>query len=172
MDKQQKQNQVDYINSKFEKAKSIIFADYRGLNVTEITELRQKLSQAESAIKVVKNRLAKRAAKNASIEGLDKYLTGPTAMASSEVDAVVPAKILVEFAKNHNVLEIKAGYMDGKVIDLATINTLARLPSKEVLLSRALGSLMAPAANFTMALAAIPRKLVRAIDAIGKKKEK
>lgn len=171
MNRTEKQQQVDYIAEKFEKSKSIIFANYRGLNVSEITELRTKLTQADSTMKVVKNRLAKRAAQQVNIQGLDDYLKGPTAMASSEIDPIIPAKILVDFAKDHEVLEIKAGYMDGKVMDLATINRLARLPSREVLLSRALASMNAPITNFTLALAAIPRQLVTVINAIKDKKE-
>lgn len=172
MDKRQKQEQVDYISNKFEKAKSIIFADYRGLNVEAITDLRRKLSQSQSTIKVVKNRLAKRAAKSHGVSGLDGYLTGPTAMASSEIDPVLPAKIMVDFAKSHEPLSIKAGFMDGKVIDLSVIMTLATLPSRDVLLARALRSMNAPITNFTMALAAIPRQLVTVIDAVRKTKEK
>lgn len=171
MDRTQKQQQVDYVAEKLEKAKSIIFADYRGLNVSEITELRQKLSEAESTIKVVKNRLAKRAAHEAKVEGLDEFLTGPTAMASSETDPVVPAKILVDFAKAHEVLEIKAGYMDGKVLDLTTIKRLASLPSRDELYGKMLSCMNAPATNFTMALAAIPRQLVNVINAIKDTKE-
>jgi large subunit ribosomal protein L10 len=171
LDRAQKSEQVKYITDKFEKAKSVIFADYRGLNVAEITELRSKLSEAESTIKVVKNRLAKRAAAEIKVEGLDDFLTGPTAMASSEVDAVIPAKILVEFAKAHKAMEIKAGYMDGKVLDLATITMLASLPSRDELLSKMLGSINAPITNFTCALAAIPRQLVGVISAIKDTKE-
>lgn len=171
MDRKQKQQQVDYIAERFEKAKSIIFADYRGLNVSEITELRTKLSESEATVKVVKNRLAKRAAQTAKAEGLEEFLTGPTAMASSEVDPVIPAKVLVDFAKTHEVLKIKAGYMDGKVLDLATITMLAQLPSREELLSKMLGSMNAPITNFTMALAAIPRQLVNVISAIKDTKE-
>jgi len=166
LNKQQKQEQVQYIADKFKKAKSVIFANYRGLNVAEVTELRQKLSRADTTMKVIKNRLAKRALKELSVEGLDSHFTGPTAMAASEVDPVLPAKILVNFAKDHEVLEIKAGYMDGRVLDLATIITLANLPSREELLSRALSSMLAPATNVTMALAAIPRGLVNVINAI------
>ncbi len=166
MNKQEKQEQVQYITDKFKNAKSVIFANYRGLNVAEVTELRQNLSRAESTMKVVKNRLAKRAVKEMSVEGLNEHFIGPTAMAASEVDPVMPAKVLVNFAKDHKVLEIKVGYMDGQVMDLATITTLANLPSREELLSKALSSMQAPATNFTMALAAIPRGLVNVINAI------
>lgn len=171
MNRNEKQQQVDYVVEKFEKAKAIIFANYRGLNVSEITDLRRKLSEAESTMKVVKNRLAKRAAKQINLEGFDEFLTGPTAMASSEVDPVMPAKVLVNFAKDHEVLEIKAGYIDGKILDVATIKNLAALPSREELLSRALSSMNAPATNFTMVLAAIPRQLVNVISAIKDTKE-
>lgn len=171
MDRTQKQQQVDYIAERFEKAKSIVFANYRGLNVAEITELRRKLSEADSTFKVVKNRLAKRAAHQREVGGLDEFLTGPTAMASSEIDPVMPAKVLVDFAKDHEVLKIKAGFMDGAVIDLATINHLAQLPSRDVLYGKMLSSLNAPATNFTMVLSAIPRQLVNIINAIKDKKE-
>lgn len=171
LDRKQKEQQVEYIINRFEKAKSLIFADYRGLNVSEITELRSKLSESNSEMKVVKNRLTKRAVKALSIDGLDDYLVGPTAMASSDEDPVMPAKVLVDFAKNHEVLEIKAGYMDGKVLDVGIIRRLASLPSKEVLLSRALSSMQAPATNFVMVLSAISRNLVNVINAIKDKKE-
>lgn len=172
MDKLQKQEQVKYITEKFAKAKAVIFADYRGLNVAQITKLRTKLSSSESTMKVVKNRLVKRAAKDANIVGLDDFLVGPTAMTVSEKDPVVPAKILVEFAKEYEVLKIKVGYMDGKVLDLNTIKALASLPSREVLLSRMLSSMNAPATNLAMVLSAIPRQLVTVMDAIRKTKEK
>lgn len=166
MDRTQKEKQVEYISDRFEKAKSIIFADFRGLNVTQITELRRKLSEAHAEMKVVKNRLTKRAAKNRNIEGLDEHLTGPTAMTSTDTDPVLPAKILVNFAKDHDALQIKAGFMDGRVLDLGIIRMLASLPSREVLLSKALGSLMAPITKFTLTLAAIPKNLVNVINAI------
>jgi len=167
----QKEQQVKQISETFEKAKSVIFADYRGLDVEEITELRRKLTEADSTIKVIKNRLAKRAAKESKVEGLDEHFTGPTAMASSLVDPVLPAKILVEFAKKHQDLEIKVGYMDGGVMDLSTINHLAKLPSRDVLYAKMLGSMNAPVTNLTMALAAIPRQVVQVINAIKETKE-
>jgi len=171
LDKRQKEQQVEYITDKFEKAKSVIFADYRGLNVSQMTDLRRRLGQAASTIKVIKNRLVKRAAKMKSIEGMDAFFTGPTAMAVSEKDPVQVAKVMVEFAKEHELLKIKAGYMDGKVIDIATINRLASLPSREVLLGKMLGSMMAPASNLAGLLHALPRRLVSVINAIKEKKQ-
>lgn len=170
MDRRQKEQQVEYITEKFEKAKSVILADYRGLNVSQITALRQELGKAASTIKVIKNRLAKRAARAKSIEGLDAFFSGPTAMAVSESDPVQVAKVMVEFAKEHEALKIKAGYMDGKVIDLAAINRLASLPSREILLGKMLGSMMAPVVNLACVLSAVPRSLVNVINAIKDKK--
>lgn len=167
----QKQEQVKMISNTFDKAKSVIFADYRGLNVADITQLRTELTKADSTLKVIKNRLVKKAAKDNNIEGLDEFFVGPTAMAASEVDPVLPAKVLVNFAKDHKVFEIKAGYMDGKVLDLSTIHKLATLPSREALYSQMLSSMNAPATNLTMVLAAIPRNLVNVINAIKDNKE-
>lgn len=172
MDRTQKQNQIEYIKGRFEKAKTIIFADYRGLNVSDITDLRRKLRQSNAEMRVVKNRLAKKAASTLKIDGLSQVLTGPTAMTSSDVDAVIPAKILVNFAKDHGVFEIKAAYMDGKILDVKEIRHLASLPSKEVLLSRALASMQAPITNFTLVLATIPRQLANVVNAIKEQKEK
>lgn len=171
LDRIQKEKQVDQITETFNKAKSVIFTNYRGLNVAEITDLRRKLHEAKSTFKVIKNRLAKRAASRLDVKGLDPFLIGPTAMAACDVDPVLPAKVLVAFAAEHAVMQIKAGYMSGGVLDVAKINQLAKLPSRDVLYSMLLRTMNAPATNFTMTLAAIPRQLVTVIDAIRKKKE-
>lgn len=171
MNRTEKSNEVSKLKQRFEKAKAMFFADYRGLTVAEVTELRQKLYAQQSAMKVVKNRLAKLAFKDLNVEGMDPFLKGPTAIASSDADAVVPAKILVEFAKTHEKLQLRAGYMDGVVLDVKSIIALAKLPSREVLLSKMLGSLKAPANNLVNVLAAVPRGLVTALAAIRDSKE-
>lgn len=171
MNRTEKSNEVSKLKQRFEKAKAMFFADYRGLTVAEVTELRQKLYAQQSAMKVVKNRLAKLAFKDLKVEGMDPFLKGPTAIASSDVDAVVPAKILVDFAKAHEKLQLRAGYMDGIVLDVKNIIALAKLPSREVLLSKMLGSLQAPATNLVNVLAAVPRGLVTALAAIRDSKE-
>ncbi|PIR20478.1 MAG: 50S ribosomal protein L10 [Deltaproteobacteria bacterium CG11_big_fil_rev_8_21_14_0_20_47_16] len=171
MNRTEKANEVSQLKQRFEKSKSMIFADYRGLSVAEITELRQKLSAQQSTMKVVKNRLAKLAFKDLNVEGMDDYLKGPTAIASSDADAVVPAKILVDFAKDHEKLQLRAGYMDGIVLDLKAIMALAKLPSREVLLAKMLGSLNAPASNLVNVLAAVPRSLVTVLAAVRDSKE-
>lgn len=166
MNRTEKSNEVSKLKQRFENAKAMFFADYRGLTVAEVTELRQKLYAQQSAMKVVKNRLAKLAFKDLKVEGMDPFLKGPTAIASSDADGVVPAKILVEFAKTHEKLQLRAGYMDGIVLDVKSIIALAKLPSREVLLSKMLGSMQAPATNLVNVLAAVPRGLVTALAAI------
>lgn len=171
MDKQTKIQEVSTINDRFEKAKALIFADYRGLKVAEMTDLRAKLREGESSMKVVKNRLVKLVLKKRGLEDLNEFFTDPTAIASTEADPAAPAKILVEFAKKYGALQIKAGFMDGELLTKAQIEYLATLPSKDELLAKALSSMNAPATNFAMVLAAIPRQLVTVIDAIRKQKE-
>ncbi len=171
MDKNQKLQEVTQINDRFEKAKALIFADYRGLKVSEINELRAKLRENDSTMKVVKNRLVKRVLKERGLESLSEFFVDPTAIASTEADPVTPAKILVEFAKAHEALTLKAGFLDGALISKAQIEFLATLPSKDVLIAKALASMNAPATNFVGVLAAIPRQLVTVIDAIRKQKE-
>ncbi len=170
MNRTEKQKEVEKFSEKMQKSKSCIFADYRGLTVAQMTDLRQKLYQEKSTINVVKNRLAKRAIKSLSIEGLDEFFKGPTAVASSYADPVSPAKILVKFAKDNEKLKIKAGYMDGKILDLNIIRELASLPSREILLAKMLGSMSAPATNLVGVLSALPRQLVQVINAIKEQK--
>ena len=166
MNRQEKELEVGRLQERFKKAKAIIFAGYRGLKVAEMTDLRMKLGKTASAMKVVKNRLVKRVLQQEGLKDLEKYFQEPTAIASSESDPAAVAKVLVEFAKDHDSLKLKAGYLDGKVLDRAQIEYLAKLPSREVLLSKAMASLLAPATNLACVLAAIPQKLVRAINAI------
>lgn len=171
MNRDQKAAEVAHINDRFEKAKSLIFADYRGLKVSEMSELRNKLRESGSSMKVHKNRLIKRVLKERGLEGLDEFFTDPMAVASAEADPVAPAKILVEFAKAHKALTLKAGLMDGDILTKAQIEQLATLPSKDELLAKALASMNAPASNMVGVLAALPRQLVTVIDAIAKTKE-
>lgn len=170
MNRQEKELEVGKLNERFEKAKAVIFAAYRGLKVAEMTELRMKLRKSASSMKVVKNRLVKRVLGDKGLKELEKYFREPTAIATSESDPAAVAKVLVEFAEDHEPLKLKGGYLEGKIMDRAQIESLARLPSREVLLSKALGSMMSPATNLACVLAALPQKLVRAINAIKEKK--
>ncbi len=166
MRREQKVKEVDSLSERLEKAKAIIFTEYRGLKVGEINELRSKLKGESSSYKVVKNRLMKRVLKDKGLDSLTEQFVGPTAVASSDVDPIGPAKVLVAFAKDHDKLVLKGGYVDGNIIDTKDIVKLSKMPSREELLARALASMNAPATNMAGVLAAVPRKLVYAINAI------
>ncbi|OGO83149.1 MAG: 50S ribosomal protein L10 [Clostridiales bacterium GWC2_40_7] len=166
----QKRVVVDEISQKIKAAKAIVFADHRGLTVQQDTELRNALRKAGVEYKVVKNSLTRFAAKENGLDGLDPVLNGPTAMASSAVDAVAPAKVLSEYAKKFDKLELKAGVVEGKIIDLDGIKALADLPSREVLISRVLGGLNAPISGFVNVLNGNIRGLVVALNAIAEQK--
>ncbi|MBQ9757005.1 MAG: 50S ribosomal protein L10 [Clostridia bacterium] len=145
---------------RLKEAQAGVIADYRGLTVAQDTELRAKLREAGVDYTIVKNTLTRFAANEVGLEGLDPILHGPTALATSSTDVVAPAKVLVEFAKKNEQLEIKAGFVDGKVIDADEVKVYASIPSKEVLISKMMGSLQAPIGS-----------LVRALDAVAKQME-
>ena len=150
-----KKRTVAEIAEKLKDSKSTILVDYRGLDVSEVTELRSQLREANVDFKVYKNTLTRRAAQEAGFEGLDEVLTGPTAVAFSTEDVVAPAKVLNNFAKDHENLEIKGGIIEGNVASLEQIKELADLPSYEGLLSMLLSVLQAPVRNFAYAAKAI-----------------
>ncbi|WP_374719335.1 50S ribosomal protein L10 [Parageobacillus toebii] len=149
---------VAEIAEKFRASKSTVIVDYRGLNVAEVTELRKRLREAGIEFKVYKNTLTRRALAEVGLEGLNDVFTGPNAIAFSNEDVVAPAKILSEFAKDHEALEIKAGVIEGNIATLEEINALAKLPSREGLLSMLLSVLQAPIRNFALVAKAVADK--------------
>jgi len=169
MARPEKEAAVAEIQKKLSSSQSVILTDYRGLNVQEVTELRKKLREVGVEFKVVKNTLTKLAAKNAAIEGLDDLMEGPIALAFGYDDPVAPAKVLAEFAKDHQSLELKGGLLEGKVIDLNMVNSLAKLPSKEALLAQIVGLLQAPIRNLVNVLSAPLRNTVYVLEAVRKK---
>lgn len=146
---------VEEIASKLKESKSTIIVDYRGLNVSEVTELRKQLREANVEFKVYKNTMTRRAVEQAELNGLNDFLTGPNAIAFSTEDVVAPAKVLNDFAKNHEALEIKAGVIEGKVSTVEEVKALAELPSREGLLSMLLSVLQAPVRNLALAAKAV-----------------
>ncbi|WP_017381012.1 50S ribosomal protein L10 [Paenisporosarcina sp. TG-14] len=150
-----KQVRVEEITEKFNGAATAVVVNYRGLNVTQITELRKQLREAGVEFKVYKNTMTRRAVEAAGLEGLNDSLTGPNAIAFSTEDVVAPAKILNDFAKKHEKLEIKAGVIEGLVATADDIKALAELPSREGLLSMLLSVLQAPMRNFALATKAV-----------------
>ena len=145
-----------------------VLVDYRGLNVEEDTKLRNNLRAAGVKYFVVKNTLLRLAANQTGLEELDSILHGPTALAVSD-DAVAPAKVLADFAKENDTLEIKSGFMDGKVLSLDEINTLAKTPSKETLIAKMMGSLNSPISGLARLLSTIADGGVEIADLIAKK---
>ncbi|QOR66757.1 50S ribosomal protein L10 [Cytobacillus suaedae] len=152
---EQKKQIVTEITDKFRASKSTIVVDYRGLSVGEVTELRKQLRDAGIDFKVYKNTLTRRAAEAAELAGLNEALTGPNAIAFSNEDVVAPAKILNDFAKKHEALEIKAGVIEGNLATLEEVKALAELPSREGLLSMLLSVLQAPMRNFALVTKAV-----------------
>ncbi|HOC08911.1 MAG TPA: 50S ribosomal protein L10 [Bacillota bacterium] len=165
-----KQQVVNEIKEKFQRAEAVVLVDYRGLNVAEVTELRKRFREAGADYKVYKNTLMTRALTELGMEELIPYLTGPNAVALGYGDPVVPAKIISEFAKDHDKLEVKAGMISRKVIGAEGVKSLANLPSKEVLVAQALGGLNAPITGFVNVLQGNIRNLVYALNAIAEKK--
>lgn len=150
-----KQSQVQEITEKFQGAASVVVVDYRGLNVAQVTELRKQLREAGVEFKVYKNTLTRRAAEAAGVAGINEVLTGPNAIAFSTEDVVAPAKIINEFAKKNEALEIKAGIIEGTISSVEDVKALAELPSREGLLSMLLSVLQAPVRNFALATKAV-----------------
>ncbi|KLA02443.1 50S ribosomal protein L10 [Bacillus cereus group sp. MYBK77-1] len=150
-----KQQVVTEIADKLRASKSTIVVDYRGLTVSEATELRKQLREAGVEFKVYKNSLTRRAAESAEMAELNEFLTGPNAIAFSNEDVVAPAKVLNDFAKDHEALEIKAGVIEGKLVTLDEVKAIATLPSREGLLSMLLSVLQAPIRNLALAAKAV-----------------
>lgn len=170
--KAQKQVMLSEIKEKMSTAQVTILADFRGIPVAKITDLRSRLRKAGSDMKVAKNTIAGLAAKEVGVEGLDQYLVGPTVFAFGIEDPVAPAKILSDFAKEiKQGLDIKAGVLEGKVIDVEGVKALADLPSREVLLAKVLGGMQAPMYGFASVLAANLRNLVYVVDQVRQQKE-
>lgn len=156
--REEKEQVVELIASKLQNSKSTIVTDYRGLNVAQVTELRKRLRENNVEFKVVKNTLTRLATKKTDLSDLDNVLVGPTAIAFGEEDAVTAAKVLVEFAKKNDKLEIKGGVVEGQVVSVEAIKALASLPSREGLISMFLSVLQAPMRNFALAVKAVAEK--------------
>lgn len=147
-----KQPIVQAIADDIKDAQSVVLVDYRGLTVAQDTELRKQLREAGVIYKVCKNTMMKRAFEGTEFAGLEEYLEGPSALVVSKDDATAPARIICKFAKTAEALEVKAGVVEGNVYDEAGINELSKVPSREELLSKLLGSLQSPITNLARVL--------------------
>jgi large subunit ribosomal protein L10 len=159
---------VKSLTEKFKVMKGLILTEYRGLTVEEISDLRLKLRPFSSEYTVVKNTLSKIAFREAGAEAGENF-SGSTALVIENGDVVSPAKVVVEFAKTHAKLKIKAGFLEGKFVNVAVVEQLSALPSKEVLVARMLGSMNATVTDFVNVLVANIGGLVTVLDAITKK---
>ena len=149
-----KQGVVSEIQSKLKDSSSTVVAEYRGLSVAEITELRRALRAENVDMRVYKNTLTSRAAEAAGLDDLKEVLTGPNALAFSE-DETAAARVMAKFAKKHKALVLKGGVVEGKVVDVNTINELSALPNREGMLSMFLSVLNAPISSFARAVNAV-----------------
>ena len=147
---EQKKLVVNEIANKTKDSASVVLFEYRGLSVTEMTELRRKLREVDSDLKVYKNTLAKLAFNSVGVN-LDDELLGPKAIAFGK-DSIAPIKVLSEYAKKHKALELRAGYVDNEIVDRAKLEALAAIPSREVLLTMLAGGLIGIAKDLSIAL--------------------
>ena len=153
-----KQPIVQEISETIKDAQSVVVVDYRGLTVAEDTQLRKQLREAGVTYKVYKNTMIRFAAKGTKFEALEPNLEGPTALAVSKEDATAPARILAEFAKKADKLELKGGVVEDTYYDAKGMQVIATIPSREVLLGRLLGSMQSPIANFARVIKQIAEK--------------
>lgn len=149
---------VEEISANIKDAQSVVLVDYRGLTVEQDTNLRKQLREAGITYKVYKNTMMNFAFKGTDCESLTSYLEGPSAIAISTTDATAPARVLCKFAKEAPKLEVKGGIVEGTAYDAAGIAEIAKIPSREELLSRLLGSMQSPVANFARVMNQLAEK--------------
>jgi large subunit ribosomal protein L10 len=166
-----KKQLVEELSSRFAKATVVILTDYKGLNVPALSDLRRRLKEAGIEYRVVKNTLMARASENTPVAVLKGHFKGPGAVAISTDDPVAPAKILAKFSDESKKLEIKAGVLNGRLIDFNEIRALAALPAREVLLGRLLSVMVGVPTSFVRVLSGVPRGLLNVLVAIKEKKD-
>ena len=168
----EKIKKVEELTEVFQKAKSAVLADYQGIDAPELTELRRHMRARSVDFRVVKNTLARQAAKDTSVELLEDGFKGPISMVVSFEDPIAPAKALAEFEKSGATKSPKVicGVVEGKKVSPEEVKALADLPSKEVLISQMLSVFNGPATNFAGVFSSMVRKLVGTLDAVREKK--
>ena len=147
-----KKEEVSNLAKQMKEAKLILLTDYRGINVADVTSLRTELRNIGAEYKVIKNNITKRALAECGVEGLDEQLEGPTAVIMTNADYLEPTKIIYNFTKNNDYYKIKGGIIDGKVMTADEIITIAKLPSRQELLSMLAGGLLANISKLAIAL--------------------
>ncbi|MBI5741523.1 MAG: 50S ribosomal protein L10 [Nitrospirae bacterium] len=170
LNKQEKSQLVSELQAKFQKAKGIVFTDYRGLNVEEITGLRNSLRSAALEYKVVKNTLAKIAAEGTPVSVAKDNFTGPVGIAIGYDDPVLLVKKVLEYNKTNEKLQLKGGVIEGGLCSVDALKKISELPSREVLLSILAGTLQAPASKLVRLLNATVVRFAYALEALKQKK--
>ena len=165
MKRSEKGSVVEDLQHRVEGAVGMILADFTGLDVPTMQELRQRCKNQDVAFRVVKNTLARRAFSAAGLEELERFLTGPTALAYSPSDALAPARVLWRFREEYGRPEFKAGYLEGRVLDPGDVATVAKLPPRDELLAKAVGTLASPLRGLVYVLGEPLRGLVRVLAA-------
>ncbi len=167
----EKEMLVNELHERLSRSKVAILTDYKGLDVTSLTNLRRELREADIEYQVVKNTLLKKASKDTDIALMEDFFKGPTAIALSFDDPVAPAKILSKFAKDNDKLEIKIGVLDGKLLEINDIEALSSLPSKDALLGQLLSVMNGVPTSFVRVLNEVPRSMLNVLQAIKDQKE-
>jgi len=167
-----KVEKVAALHAKFVDVKAVILADYSGLNVQQMAELRSQLREAMVELHVVKNTLARRAVEDTGFVPLADYFVGPTSVAFSQHNAVAMAKALTEYAKKEPKLNVRVGFVEGQVLSPAQITALAEIPSRGVLLGLMMASMQSPLAGLVGVLQGVLRQLVYVLQAVKDTKEK
>ena len=167
----QKKELVERLSKDLSESEISILVDYKGLDVLAITDLRAKLREAGAQMEVVKNTLLDRASEGTDAGLMKDLYKGPNAIILSKEDPVSPAKVVVDFVKDNEKLEIKAGALSGKLLDADAIKQLAKMPSKEELLAKLVYTLNAVPTSFVNVLAGVPRSFVNVLNAVKDQKE-
>jgi len=168
---EQKQSVVAEVTAQLKNAQAVILAEYRGLDVTRVTDLRSRARKSGVYLRVLKNTLARRAMKGTSFEKLTEQMIGPLIYGIAQ-DPVAGAKVLAEFAKDNELFVIKGGAMPNAVMSAKDIKTLASMPSREELLAKLVGTLQAPIAKLVRTMNEVPGKFVRTLAAVRDQQEK
>jgi large subunit ribosomal protein L7/L12 len=170
MKKEDKQKEISELHEKFNTATVAILAEYKGLNVAEITELRHQLHSVDAELRVVKNTLAIRAAEGTQLVDARSSFEGPVAVALGYADPVAPTKVVKEFSDKKEQLKIKLGVIEGRVMDAPKLKVVAQLPKREVLLAHLVGQLEAPFRGVVLCLEGILRDFILTVEAVKAKK--
>ncbi len=163
--------EIERLRQVFDKVEGGVLADFLGLKVKEVDELRRRFREVGGELKVVKNNLARLAVEKSSLKSLDQYLAGPTGVVFGHTDTIAVARVAMEFAKDHEALKVKGGFLGNEVLSLEQLLELSKLSGKKEILARLLAAFCAPAQRFLAVTAAVPQKFMGVLEARAKQLE-